>query len=91
MLDDIFSFIDPLVEVDEADMFHSTLRMVEVYFDLMDKKGVDRKKSLPPDLSDVGEPDVPLDIALSLLRPDELVKLKHYVTTYMAKYKDEAE
>lgn len=91
MFEDMFSFIDPVVELDESDMFHSTVRLVEMYFDLMDKKGVDRKKSLPPDLSDAVEPDVPLDIALSLLRPDELVKLRHYVTAYLVKYKDEAE
>ncbi len=34
---------------------------------------------------------MPLDIALSLLKPDELEKLKNYVTAYMAKHNsDEA-
>ena len=51
MLDDMFFFIDPItdpvVELGEDDVFHSTVRMVEVYFDLMAKKGVDRKKSPP--------------------------------------------
>ena len=33
--------------------------------------------------------EVPLDIALSLLRPDELVKLRKYVTAYLLKYGNE--
>ena len=89
MSDDMFSFIDPIfepiVEMNEGDMFHSTVRMVEAYFDLMEKKGVDRKKSLPKELSGTLKMDVPLEIALSLLRPDELEKLRNYVTTYLAK------
>jgi hypothetical protein len=30
--------------------------------------------------------EVPFDIALSLTRPDELVKLKRYIDMYIAKY-----
>ena len=33
-----------------------------------------------------GKTGMPLDIALSLLRPDELEKLRNYVTAYMAKH-----
>ncbi len=29
--------------------------------------------------------EVPLDIVMSLLRPDELEKLKNYITSYLAK------
>jgi len=31
--------------------------------------------------------EIPLDVALSLLRPDDLVKLKRYVTSYLEEYK----
>ena len=33
-----------------------------------------------------GKTGMPLDIALSLLRPDEMEKLRNYVTAYMAKH-----
>jgi len=83
---DMFSFIDPIVEMNEDELFHSTVTMVEAYFDLMEKRGVERKKSLPPDLSDTLKTDVPLPIALSMLRPDELEKLQNYVAAYLAKH-----
>lgn len=86
MIEDMFSFFDPIVELDEEEMFHSTVKMVEEYFDLIEKKGMERTKSLPPDLSGAIKTDVPLDIALSLLRPDELEKLRNYVTSYLAKH-----
>jgi hypothetical protein len=91
MFDDMFTFIDQIVEPVEDDLFHSTVKMVEVYFDLRGKKGMDRTKSLPKDLSGAVKTDVPLDIALSLLRPDELEKLKNYVTSYLAKHGYEME
>jgi hypothetical protein len=86
MSDDMFSFIDPIVEMNEDELFHSTITLVEAYFDLMRKKGVEGKKSLPPDLSDTLKTDVPLPIALSMLRPDELEKLQNYVAAYLAKH-----
>ena len=91
MLEDMFSFIDPIVEVSEGDMFPATVTMVEAYFDLMQKKGIDRTRSLPPDLASAVKPDVPLDIALSMLRPEELEKLRDYVTAYLAKHTNETE
>ena len=30
--------------------------------------------------------EVPLDIAMSLLRPEELEKLKNYITSYLTKH-----
>jgi hypothetical protein len=86
MSDDMFSFIDWVVEMNEDELFHSTVTLVEAYFDLMEKRGVERKKSLPPDLSDTLKPDVPLPIALSMLRPDELEKLQHSFAAYLAKH-----
>ena len=35
----MFTFIDQIVEPVEDDLFHSTVMMVEVYFDLMGEKG----------------------------------------------------
>jgi hypothetical protein len=86
MLDDMFPFIEPLVQPDE-DMFQATVNMVEMYFDIMDKKGVDRVDSLPEGISLKG--GMPLDIALSLLQPDELEKLRNYVASYLAKHPGE--
>ena len=39
-----------------------------------------------PALSQAEKIEVPLDIAMSLLRPDELEKLKNYITAYLAEY-----
>jgi hypothetical protein len=76
MFEDMFPFISP-----DDDMFHSTVQIVALYFDLMEKEGMD--KAVP------GIPvktDIPLDIALSLLKPDELQKLRNYVAAYLAKH-----
>ena len=91
MLEDMFSFLDPIVEVSEGDMFPATVTMVEAFFELMQKKGIDRTRSLPPDLAGAVKPDVSLDIALSLLRPEELAKLRNYVTAYLAKHTHETD
>ncbi len=49
-----------------------------------------RQKKQPPEPTEL---EAPLEIALSVLRPDELEKLKRYVTMYIEKYgvQDEAE
>ena len=57
---------------------------MEEYFEVVERSGMDRVESLPE-----GVPlktGMPLDIALSLLKPDELEKLKNYVTAYLAKH-----
>jgi len=84
MLDPMFSFTDPILNTDESDMFPFLVKMVEEYFDVIERSGMDRTESLPE-----GVPlktGMPLDIALSLLKPDELEKLRNYVTAYMAKH-----
>jgi len=58
--------------------------MVEEYFDVVERSGMDRAKSLPEGVT--LKTGMPLDIALSLLRPDELEKLRNYVTAYLAKH-----
>jgi hypothetical protein len=50
----------------------------------VERSGMDRVKSLPEGVN--LKAGMPLDIALSLLRPDELEKLRNYVTAYMAKH-----
>lgn len=84
MLDPMFPFNDSILDTDESNMFPFLVKMVEEYFEVVEKSGMDRAKSLPEGLS--LKIDVPLDIALSLLRPDELEKLRNYVTAYMAKH-----
>lgn len=59
------------------------------FFDATGAKGMDRTKCLPKDVP--LKMDVPLDIALSMLRPEELEKLRNYVTAYLAKHTHETE
>ena len=81
MLDDVFSIINPIVELSEDDTSFVIQR--EAFFDFLQKTGLDKKVKSPPDDTEI---KVPLDIALSLLRPDELEKLKDYITFYLEKY-----
>jgi hypothetical protein len=80
MVDDLFSFIDPIIELGEDDT-----RFVidaEAFFDFMEKTGLDKAASLP----EGAKIEVPLDIVMSLLRPDELEKLQKYIASYLAKH-----
>ena len=84
MLDPIFSFTDPILDTDESDMFPFLVKTVEEYFDVVERSGLGRAKSLPEGVN--LKTGMPLDIAMSLLKPDELEKLKNYVTAYLAKH-----
>jgi hypothetical protein len=84
MLNSLFSFTDPILDTDENDMFLFLVKIAEEYFDVIGKSGRDRAKSLPEGVN--LKAGMPLDIALSLLRPDELEKLRNYVTAYLAKH-----
>lgn len=84
MLNPMFSFTDSILDTDESDMFPFLVKMVEEYFNVVERSGTDRAKSLPKGIA--LKAGMPLDIALSLLRPDELEKLKNYVTAYMARH-----
>ena len=84
MLDPMFSFTDPILDSDESDMFPFLVKMVEEYFGVVERSGMDRAKGLPEGVNI--KAGMPLDIALSLLKPDELEKLKNYVAAYMAKH-----
>ncbi len=80
MFDDMFSFIDPIIELSEDDT-----RFVidaEALFDFMGRVGLDKAANLP----EGAKIEVPLDIVMSLLRPDELEKLQKYIASYLAKH-----
>jgi hypothetical protein len=79
MLDNMFSFIDPIVELSEDDTCFAI--QVETFFDFIEKIGLDKVASSPEGT----KIEVPLDIVMSLLRPDELEKLKNYITSYLTK------
>ena len=81
MLDDMFSFIDPIVELREDDT--RFVIQVETFFEFLEQIGLDRAASSPEGTGTKIE--MPLDIVMSLLRPDELEKLKNYITSYLTK------
>ena len=80
MFDDMFSFIDPIVELSEDGT--SFVIQAETFFDFLGKTGLDKAASLP----EGAKIEVPLDIVMSLLRPDELEKLQKYIASYLAKH-----
>lgn len=80
MFDDMFTFIDPIVELNEEGT--SFVIQAETFFVFLEKTGLDKVASLPGQ----AKIEVPLDIVMSLLRPDELEKLQKYITTYLARY-----
>lgn len=79
MLDDLFPFIDPIIELSEDDMAHMVIQ-AELFYDFLEKSGIEKPAGLPEG------PEIPLAVAVSLLRPDELEKLKKYVAAYVAKH-----
>jgi hypothetical protein len=81
MLDDMFSFIDPIIELGDGDTANLVIQE-ELFYDFLEKIGVDR----PERPVKGGKIEVPLDIALSLLSPNELEKLKNYITFYLEKH-----
>ncbi|MDQ2902838.1 MAG: hypothetical protein M3Y81_04710 [Chloroflexota bacterium] len=80
MLDDMFSFIDPIVGLSEDGMAHMVIR-AELFFDFLQENDIERPVGLPE-----SETGIPWEVALSLLKPDELEKLKRYVAAYRAKH-----
>jgi hypothetical protein len=80
MFDDMFSFIEPIVELSEDNS--SFVIQAETLFDFLQKAGLDKMASLPPG----AKVEIPLDTVMSLLKPDELEKLRNYITAYIAKH-----
>jgi hypothetical protein len=80
MFDDMFAFIDPIVELSEDDT--RFVIQAEAFYDFLEKIGLDKEASMA-----VGKKiEIPLDIVMSLLKPDELEKLQKYITSYLAKH-----
>jgi len=79
MLDDMFSFIDPIVELRED--YTRFVMQVETFFEFLEQIGLD-SAARSPERTKI---EVPLDIVMSLLRPEELEKLKNYITSYLTK------
>jgi hypothetical protein len=80
MLDDMFSFIEPIIGLSEdATAF---VIQAEAFFEFLEKTGLDKAVRSPEETAI----KVPLDIALSLLTPDELEKLQNYIAFYLEKY-----
>ncbi|GHO54167.1 hypothetical protein [Ktedonobacter robiniae] len=79
MLDDMFPFIDPIIEISEDNT--AFVIQVDALFEFLEKTGLDKAMNLQGGT----KIEVPLDIAISLLKPDELEKLKNYITSYLAK------
>lgn len=80
MLDDMFSFIDPIVELNEHDVTHMVIQ-VELFFAFLKENSIEKPVGLPE-----SETGIPWEVTLSLLKPDELEKLKRYVVAYRAKH-----
>lgn len=81
MLDNPFFFSD----LNANDMTDIVIE-ADLFFDFLRKTGLDKKV---PILEGQKKIAVPLDVALSLLTPDELEKLKNYIAFYTAKYPEE--
>jgi len=83
MLDNMFSFIDPIVELGEDNTCF--VIQVETLFDFIEKIGLDKVASSPEST----KTEIPLDIVMSLLRPDELEKLQKYIASYLRKHRQQ--
>jgi hypothetical protein len=77
MFDDMFPFMDLIIE-NNVDTF---LILLDGFFGFIEENGIDRAISL----SEETKTGIPLHIALSKIKPDELEKLKRYVVAYFAK------
>ena len=80
MFDDMFAFIDPIVELNEEGT--SFVIQAETFFEFLEKAGLDKVVGMPGG----AKIEVPLDIVMSLLRPDEQEKLQKYITAYLARH-----
>jgi hypothetical protein len=82
MLDPLFSFIDPIIEpiIEFSENNACFVIRAETFFNFREKSGTDKTAGIP----EGAKIAVPLDIVLSLLKPDELEKLRKYITSYLA-------
>jgi hypothetical protein len=84
MFDDMFAFIEPIVELSEDN--NCFVIQADTLFDFLQKTGLDKMTGSSPG----AKVEIPLDVVMSLLRPDELEKLRNYITVYLAKQNDSA-
>ena len=69
----MFPFTDMMIELnEEATAF---IIQSEALFDFIQKTGLDKAPQ--------GKIQIPLDVVVSLLKPDELEKLRNYITQYL--------
>ena len=76
MFDDMFPFADLIIGLNEDAT--SFIIDADTFYDFIQKSGLD--KSTAP-----GKIEVPLDVVISLLKPEELEKLRNYITAYTCK------
>jgi len=84
MFDPLFSFVDPFVDpiIELSEDNKCFVIPVETLLDFMEKAGIDKTASVP----EGAKIEVPIDIVISLLKPDELEKLQQYIASYLAKH-----
>lgn len=80
MLDDLFPFVDPIVELNEDNTCF--VIQADIFYDFIQKFGLDKATHSP----DGGRIELPLDVVMSLLKPDELEKLQKYIAAYLAQH-----
>jgi len=80
MLDPLISFVDPIVEpvVELSEDNTCFVIPVETLLDFIEKAGLAKTASVP----EGAKIEVPIDIVMSLLRPDELEKLQQYIVSH---------
>ena len=76
----LIPLLTPIVELSEDNKCF--VIPVETLLDFLEKTGLDKAAGLP----EGAKIAVPLDIVISLLRPDELEKLQQYIASYLAKH-----
>ncbi len=87
MLDSLFSFVGSFIDPIEEIVFGGTVP-AEVFFDFIAKVSTDKTINMPQEakIIEEGKIEVPIDVMMSLLRPDELEKLRNYAMAYSKKY-----
>ncbi len=80
MFDELFPFTEHIVELNENT--NSFVIQAETLFEFLEKSGLNKKAAGPHGTTI----ELPVDVVISLLRPDELEKLRNYVSMYLAKY-----
>jgi hypothetical protein len=91
MFDPLFSFMDSDSIMGLSNDETGFVLQAETGFDFMEKAGIDRAASVPKKARrrEGAKIEVPVDLLISLLRPDELEQLRKYAIAYSKKYMSE--